>query len=39
MNIPKLEPVLINIWHKFEKDILVPICLDTDYQLDKGIEP
>ncbi|NOS94399.1 MAG: hypothetical protein HOP30_20995 [Cyclobacteriaceae bacterium] len=36
-----VESALVGIWHyyTFEKNILVSICLDTDYQLNKGIEP
>lgn len=36
-----VESALVGIWHyyTFENNILVSICLDTDYQFDKGIEP
>lgn len=36
-----VESALLGIWHyyTFENNILVSICLDTDYQIDKGIEP
>ncbi len=41
INVLTVESALLGIWHyyTFENNILVSICLDTDYQIDKGIEP